>query len=174
MRSKFPPPPPHQLASSRPQPPLANEISEELVLRGVQAFKRGTGAGPSGLRPDFVRQVLLCSDGVNAEGLTNLTHLVNLLANGEAPPQLQPYLGGAKGTAGDKTSKAGLPDARPLCSGEFFRRLVSRCLLYTELDTLRNHLLPHQLAVAVSAGGEVLTHVCRQWRDDYASDVNRI
>ena len=117
---------------------------------------------------------MFCSDSVNAEALTSLTAFANILADGQAPKQLRPYLGGAKGTAGAKKSKTGQPDARPLCAGEFFRRVVSRCILYTEADTLREHLLPHQLAVAVKAGVEVLPHVSRQWRDDHAADVDRI
>ena len=174
MRSKFIEPLLHQPGSSRPPAPPANELSCELVLRAAKAFKRGVGSGPSGLQPDFVRQALLGNEGVHEEGLVVLTAFINLLADGRAPRAMQPYLGGAKGTAGDKTSKTGEQDVRPLCSGEYFRCLTSRALLFSELETLREHLLPHQLAVGVAAGQEVMAHATRQWRDAFRDDLDRI
>eukprot|EP00973_Karenia_brevis_P067863 9441436-Karenia_brevis.AAC.1 len=57
MESKFPPPPPSQHLSRRPQPPPANELTEESVVRAILSFARGAGAGPSGTRPDFLRQL---------------------------------------------------------------------------------------------------------------------
>ena len=75
---------------------------------------------------------------------------------------MRTYIGGAVGEAGAKTSKTGLPDARPLCSGEALRRLVGTCLLGTEMEALRDHLLPNQLAVGVRCGVEVMPHLARQ------------
>ena len=86
----------------------------------------------------------------------------------------QAYIGGAKGTALDKPSKRGGPDARPICSGEALRRVVGKALLATELDTLREHLLAHQLAVGVPAGAEVLPHVACLWQHDFRGDPNRV
>ena len=87
---------------------------------------------------------------------------------------MRAYLGGARGTALEKTSKTGSPDVRPLCAGEALRRLVGKALLRSELPTLRAHLLPHQLAVGVPAGAEVMPHLHRQWRQHYQSDMDRV
>jgi hypothetical protein len=148
MRSKFVDPLPHQAASSRPLGPAANELSEDAVLQAVRSFKR----------PDFLRQVV-GEAGPGKQGLSLLTSFLNLLADGRAPTHLQAYIGGARGTALDKKSKQGEQDARPICSGEVWRRVVGKALLAGELPALRVHLLPHQLAVGVPAGAEVLPHV---------------
>ena len=173
MRSKFPAAPAQQHASRRLPAADANELGEEQVLAALRSFKKGVAARPSGLRPDFLRQ--LACDGPDARACTIvLTGLVNLLAGGGALVELQPYLAGAKGTALKKTTKSGEPDARPICSGEALRRLVGKALLRTEMDTLREHLLPCQLAVGVPAGAEVMPLLARQWWRHYEQDTSRI
>ena len=103
-----------------------------------------------------------------------LTGFANLLADGQAPAHMQAYVGGARGTALRKVSKTGGADVRPVCSGEAFRRLVGKALLATEIQTLRDHLLPFQFAVGVKAGAEILPHLARQWRARYHSDSSRV
>eukprot|EP00959_Pyramimonas_sp_CCMP1952_P019743 417114-Pyramimonas_sp.AAC.1 len=41
------------------------------------------------------------------------------------------------------------------------------------MKSLGAHLLPHQLAVGVKAGVEVMPHLVRQWRDDNANDPDK-
>eukprot|EP00973_Karenia_brevis_P001157 157445-Karenia_brevis.AAC.1 len=103
MSAKFVPPPPHQASSRRPPASDANELSEAAVAKAILSFKRGLGAGPSGIRPDFLRQVI----GKKGEkpSLTLVTHLCNVLADGLAPDHLRPYIGGANGFAHRKDSK---------------------------------------------------------------------
>ena len=173
MRSKFPPRPAHQHSSSRPPAPPANEVSVEDVIGAVKSFPRGAAPGPTGLRSDFLKQIV--GDGGDVlPGAHLLTSLVNLLADGRAPAALRPYLGGAQGTALEKTSKTGHPDVRPLCAGEALRRLVGKVLLRSELPVLREHLLPYQLAVGVPAGVEVMPHLHRQWRTTFSADADRV
>ena len=173
MRAKFVSPPPSQAASSRIQAPAANELFDSDVLKAVRGFRRGAAPGPSGLRPDLLRQ--LAGEGDDVTPFAHaLTSLVNLLADGQAPSHMQAYIGGARGTALRKVSKTGGPDVRPVCSGEALRRLVGKALLATEIDTLRKHLLPFQFAVGVQAGAEVLPHLARQWRSRYSADPTRV
>ena len=81
MRSKFPPRPAHQHSSSRPPAPPANEVSVEDVIGAVKSFPRGAAPGPTGLRPDFLKQIV--GDGGDVlPGAHLLTSLVNLLADG--------------------------------------------------------------------------------------------
>ena len=58
MRSKFIQPPDSQAASRRPPAPPANELSGDLVGKCIRSFQRGAGAGPSGCRPEFLRQIV--------------------------------------------------------------------------------------------------------------------
>ncbi|CAK0886604.1 unnamed protein product [Prorocentrum cordatum] len=172
MRSKFPAAPASQRGSQRPPAPPANELTDEGVAAAIRSFSRGAAPGPSGHRPDFYKQVV--GEKGDKPGCAILSGICNLLADGRAPKQLRAYLGGARGTALRKTAKDGSDDARPVCSGETIRRVVGKALLATELNALRAHLQPLQLAVGVRAGAEVMPHMARQWRDEYKGDVDRI
>ena len=174
MRSKFVAPPATQSASaSRRSPTLeANTITDEGVVKAVRSFGVGVSAGPSGQRPDLYKQMI--GEKGDKPAVPLLSSLSNLLASGQAPPELRPYFGGAKGTALRKTAKDGSDDARPACSGETMRRIVGKVLLGTDIETLSDHLLPHQLAVGVRAGVEAMPHVVRQWRDDNANDNAKV
>ena len=47
-------------------------------------------------------------------------------------------------------------------------------MLGSEIESLTEHLLPHQLAVGVKAGAEVIPHVVRQWRQDNVDDPDKL
>ena len=173
MMSKFVAPPPAQRTSRRAPAPPANELLDDAMARAVRSFARGVGAGPTGMRPDFLKQIV--GEETDRPGLAILSGICNLLADGRAPKYLRPFLGGAKGTALFKRAKNGDDDARPACSGEAIRRLVSKALLATEAGTLAEHLLPQQLAApGVGSGVEAMPHVVRQWHHDFAADPNRV
>ena len=173
MQAKFPARPAHQATAQRAAAPPANDISCDDVVKAARSFPRGAAPGPSGMRPDFLKQLVDAGD--EQYGAQVLTDLVNLLADARAPIALRPYLGGARGTALEKLSKTGAADVRPLCAGETLRRLVGKVLLRSEfLLALRAHLLPHQLAVGVPAGAEVMPHLYRQWRQRYQADTDQV
>ena len=54
-------------------------------------------------------------------------------------------------------------DARPIVMGVTWRKLVFKCTLQMDRTTLRERLLPHQLAVGVSCGAEAMLHATREW-----------
>ena len=178
MRSKFIEPPDSQMSSRRPPPSPANVITDEDTTRSIRLFQWGAGAGPHGCRPDFLRQIF----GIKKDrpGLDSITKLCNLLANGEAPKQVRPFMGGACGFAFLKEAKFasdGLPqgeDVRPVCSGVVWRRMVSKALYKSEESTFKAHLESHQLAVSVRAGAEVMVHVARSWMAQHSNDPHRI
>lgn len=77
MQAKFPPPPPQQSGSFRPAAPPAKELSCAEVLRAVRSFPRGAALGPTGMRPDTLKQIV---DTVDEQyGAQALSDLVNLL-----------------------------------------------------------------------------------------------
>ena len=142
---------------------------------------RGAGASPSGTRPDFLRQLI---DRGGPETLQVMTSFCNVLADGRASRSLTPYLGGACGYAfrkeekpakegsGDGSNRSEKAGVRPVCCGEAWRRVISAGLLATEGDTSEQLLFPHQLAVRVKGGVEVMPHLARQWMLDFAEDAN--
>ena len=143
MRSKFVQPPSHQVLREASQAPPTNVLTEETIARTILSFHKGLAGGPSGLRPDLLKQVI--GKKGDKPGIAPITVFCNLLADGQAPMGVQPYLGGANGFAFEKESKAsqaesveaagsatlagGRKDARPVCSGEVWRRVVGKALL---------------------------------------------
>ena len=178
MQSKFVPPPQHQMTATRVRRPPSNVLTEEAVGKAILSFHRGLGAGPSGLRPDLLKQII--GPKGDKASIVPLTEFCNLLADGQAPIGVQPFLAGANGFAFQKESKTEQaeameasessltrgstpcqPDARPVCCGEVWRRLVGKAVLDGEKGTLVDYLKPFQLAVAVPCGAEVMPHLAR-------------
>lgn len=74
---------------------LGSESVRTDILQAVERFARGAGAGPSGLHPDFLRQL------VERRGATDITRakaaFANLLADGEAPNSHRSLCGRRRG-----------------------------------------------------------------------------
>ena len=134
IKAKFVDPPASQASSRRPPAPEANKLSDSVVCSSILSFRRGLGAGPSGTRPDFLRQII--REKGEKPGLTTITALCNVLANGLAPGALRPYIGGANAFGLEKDGKAAAAetadaannlkckDVRPVCSVDVWRRAV--------------------------------------------------
>ena len=71
MRSKFVPAPASQALSRRPTAPAANDLSTQLIASSIRSFHWGAGAGPSGCRPDLLRQIIGAK--TDKEGLSIIT-----------------------------------------------------------------------------------------------------
>jgi len=174
MRSKFIPPPSGQASTRRPAAPPATKLSDAQVARAIRSFQWSAGAGPSGCRPDFLRQIIGKKE--DRPGLRLVTEFCNLLADGQAPQALRSFFGGANGFAFRKEAKDGVSedDARPVCSGEVWRRVVGKALFRSEESTFQEHLGPHQLAVSVRSGSEVMAHLSREWLKQHCDDPSRL
>ena len=105
MRSKFVEPPSWQAASQRPPPPPANVLTEEAMAKAILSFHKGAGGGPMGVRPDFLRQII--GEKRDKPGLSLITRFCSLLADGQAPDGVRPFIAGANGFAFEKEIKAG-------------------------------------------------------------------
>ena len=86
--------------------------------------------------------------------LRAITATVNLLAAGEAPPEIASYLCGATLLA-VKKKNGGL---RPIAVGEVLRRLTSKCLSRAVQSDAFDVLTPLQVGVGVKAGCEAVVH----------------
>ena len=127
------------------------------VFKALKGLPRGTGAGPSGLRADHLRE-LVQVEGVDV--LPALTAVVNVLRRGEAPPQLARHIAGASLVALPK------PDAgiRPIAVGETLRRLVAKTLTADVREQAGKLLLKgRQVGVAVDGGLEAATAVVKDF-----------
>ncbi|CAE7275446.1 unnamed protein product [Symbiodinium sp. KB8] len=124
LRDKHP-----QAAPARPSlvqmgpPPQHSvpDVSVEQVAAAVRSFRKGSAAGPTGLRGDHLREALQ-SNAHSDEVATHLTEVVRILLTGTAPAEVMPHLAGATLHALPKDSG----DLRPIAVGEVLRRLTAK------------------------------------------------
>ena len=90
----------------------AQVVDIEAVSDAVYSFARGSSGGPSGLKPQHLKDAFV--PGWRDEVARQLTTVVNVLAQGRAPAHVQPWLCGANLVALRKPSG----DLRPVASGE--------------------------------------------------------
>ena len=135
----------------------ALQVDVGTVQKALSSFPRGSGAGPSGLRPLHLKEAL--APGLRDEVLRHMTAVVNLMVRGEVPEQVQGWLCGASLVALPKPSG----DLRPVAVGETWRRLAGKALAAACAEETRAYLEPVQLGVGSRGGAEGIVHVVRQW-----------
>ena len=136
---------------------MAPQVDAARVESCLRSFHRLSGSGPSGLKPLHAQDVANTSS--RDELLEHLTALVNILARGDAPPSIAPFLAGAGLTALPKKDE----DIRPVAVGETLRRLTAKCLCAEYKEDACKHFFPLQTGVGLALGTEVGVEVARQW-----------
>ena len=51
---------------------------------------------------------------------------------------------------------------------------MGKALFRSEESTFKAHLYPHQLALSVSGGAEVMPHLSRGWLSQHSDDLHRV
>ena len=157
LKSKHPQSPPLQSPSPSPAQPLV--LSTEQVMKALSGFHRGTAPGASRFRAVHLQDALTIPTG-DADGrLTKaLTKVVNILASGEAPSSVSPWLAGAPLYPLKKRDGG----VRPVAVGEVLRRLVSRaCCLALHSKFEATFMGVGQLGVGIRAGAEAAVQAVR-------------
>ena len=146
----------------------AATFDDELVRKAVMSFPKDSGGGPSGLRPQHLKDALV--PGFEDELLRQLSALTNLMARGEAAQDARSAMCGA--------SLAALPkeegDHRPIAVGEVLRRVVGKTLAEASKEDARSLLEPFQVGVGTGGGCEAVVHVVRKWLGIHVSDRRRV
>lgn len=143
-------------------------VTPEQVEEAMRSFNRGSGGGPTGLRPQHLKDAMV--PGWRDELVRQTTQLINLMLSGAACAEVQPWLCGASLTALPKPSG----DLRPVAVGEYWRRLTSKIAAKSATSDLRPYFEPVQLGVASKVGCETIVHVARQWLYRNQADPNRV
>ena len=130
-------------------------------IKQLREFKSGTGPGPTGLRVQFIKEM------VGEEGddpcVEAIFRVVMLFVEGKAPRYLQRWYAGGTLVGIEKDDLPLDEDARPIVIGESFRRIAGKIALLGDKERLGGWLKPSQVAVGVKAGSEVMVHSLRQW-----------
>ena len=97
----------------------------------------------------------LCpSPAYGDQAISAVLDVVNLLARGEAPTSIAPYLCGASLLALKKKDGS----IRPIAVGEILRRLVAKCLCRLASQKAASLLVPLQVGAGVPGGCEAAFH----------------
>ena len=150
------------------RPAAVPELSSEAVIGALKTFPRASAPGPSGLRADHIKETLATAHG--DEVTAHLVGLCQLLAKGEAPAVVAPYLGGARLHALPKKNGG----VRPIAVGETIRRLVGKVLCHATRDDSNQYFWPLQVGVGVKLGGEAAVHTARQWAERNAGTADKV
>ena len=125
------------------------------VMKGIMSFRKGSAPGPSGLRAEHLRAATQSAPpNRRVKALEALSRVVNIMAAGDVPDEVAPYLSGARMHAGIKKD-GGL---RPIAVGNISRRLTSKCIMYGVSDRAAGIIGPRQLCVGVPGGLEAIVH----------------
>ena len=144
------------------------------LLQCIRSFPTSSAPGPSGLRPDHVKDLLEdeTSPG-GAELLAALELYATWAAKGNIPETAAPFLAAAKLTplrkkgqppeldqCGNELEGTGRPDSvRPIASGEFLRRMTAKFLIKQEpMQEAIKELQPAQVGVGLSGATDLATH----------------
>lgn len=146
----------------------APTIDCESVRALIRSFPRDSGGGPSGLRPQHIRDAMVL--GFEEELLRQLTALANIMARGETSPSARARICGASLTALPKEGGS----HRPIVGGEVLRRMVGKCLMSAVAEEARNILEPWQMGCGTAGGCEAVVHACRHWLDMHTVDSCRV
>ena len=140
----------------------------DLVEQCIRSFHRLSSGGPSGLRPIHLKNCLTTE--YRDEVLEQCTALINILAKGDAPMSLAPFLAGATLTALPKKDNG----VRPVAVGEVWRRLTAKSLCSSYKEQASSYFFPFQIGVAQTLGTEAGLETARQWCSRNSDNLSTI
>ena len=138
---------------------------EDEVRQAVLSFPAGSAGGPDGLRPQHIRDLLMCREG-GPEFLSALTAFVNVVLAGRCPLNAVPVFFGGRLLALNKKSGG----IRPIAIGFTLRRLTSKCANSSGTNLLRSYFYPYQLGVGTPGGCEAAIHSARRYLEALPPD----
>ena len=97
------------------------QVSLSAVRSAIQSFPNGSAAGPDGLQPQHLKDLLVGAT-YDSQLLVAITKLTNLLLEGKTPSSVQGSLLGANLLATRKNSGG----IRPIAVGYVCRRLTAK------------------------------------------------
>ena len=150
--------PPADTAVLSPEPPpdlIPCSLSRDILINCVKSFPKDSAAGVSKFYAKHLSYAFLCPSPAYADqAICAVLNVVNLLARGDAPTSIAPYLCGPSLLA-LKKKDGGI---RPIAVGELLRRLVAKCLCRLSSQKAASLLVPLQIGVGVPDGCEAVSH----------------
>ena len=150
--------------SAAPNPVRAAADTQELPRpRDGVHFARLSGPGPSGMRPEHLRDMLGCNRRRTVNRLIRALRATEVLAAAGALPACWRWMLGSRLVFIDK--KHGRKP-RPIRVGEVWRRTVAKHMLHQHNAEVRQRMIAaQQYGVAIPGGAESLIHARRLLED---------
>ena len=158
LQEKHPPAAVDRRPVPRPDPALSLQVTTGDVLKCLRSFPAGSSAGPDGLRPNHLLDLVNCKESGDAL-LLALTSFTNCILAGSCPSVVIPVFFGGRLIALQK--KAG--GIQPIAIGYTLRRLVAKCTSTFAITKLENSFAPLQVGVGVPGGCEAAVHATRRF-----------
>ena len=125
-------------------------------------FPAGSAAGPSGLRPQHLQDVVRAGSGVAASLMTSMDSFLQLCLDGRLPAAAAPFLCAAN-VIPLRKPEGGLA-VRPVAVGETLRRLVGKFVARSAVSSkLVQTMLPHQCGIATPGACETIAMGLQSW-----------
>jgi len=148
-----------------PERDSALSVSESDVRQAVLSFPAGSSGGPDGLRPQHLKDLVLCRES-GSDFLAELTLFVNSVLADSCPQDIAPYFFGGRILALSKSSGG----IRPIAVRLTLRRLACKCASSFGSKRLVLSFHPRQLGVGVAGGCEEAIHSARRFMENIPSD----
>ena len=148
-----------------PRPDNCLSVDEAEVRQAILSFPAGSAGGPDGLRPQHIRDLLLCQEA-GTDFLSALTDFVNVVFAGRCPVDVAPIFFGGRLLALNKKTGG----IRPIAIGLTLRRLASKCANSFGIKRLSPYFQPHQLGVGTPGGCEAAVHAARRYLEALPDD----
>ena len=137
----------------------------DAVRKTLQSFPNSSAAGPDGLRPQHLKDLVVGAADDNPL-LVAIVDLVNLLLEGKTPLPVRGALLGATLLAIAK-KRGGI---RPIAVGYVWRRLAAKVASNHVKIACSSLLAPRQLGFGVSEGAEAAVRAARRFLDNIQQD----
>eukprot|EP00973_Karenia_brevis_P023159 3189309-Karenia_brevis.AAC.1 len=126
----------HQVEQGRVLP-QATDTDVEGFVKVARSFDVNAGAGPSALRPQFIKEMLGDGDDLVCKAMFRVAMLI---VEGRAPKYLCQWYGGGNLVGIGKDDKPLDVDARPIVVGETWRRIAGKLALIRDKEALSGWL----------------------------------
>jgi hypothetical protein len=149
---------PHQAPPVIPPDPSPQQLSltPDQVADALHSFDEGSAPGPSLMRASFFKNAIFTRSPQKAENaLKTMTRVLNLMATGKFPSEVQLFLCGARLIVRNKKKEE---NYRPIAIGEVLRHWLSKGLSRVVTPHITPYLHPLQLAVGTKEGAEAIIH----------------
>jgi len=141
-----------------PPPDAAGGQEVPKPLAGV-VFGRLSAPGPTGMRPEHLRDMLGCNRRRAVNRFSRALHATEALADAGALPDSWQWMLGSRLVF---LAKKHGPKPRPVRVGEVWRRTVAKHSLHQHAAKVRQRMLEaHQYGVAIPGGVDTLIHTRR-------------